>query len=184
MQPMDTDIVRRCREGDKTAFRAIVQRYQRMLFSLAIKLLGDEEEAKDAVQDCCVRAWLTMKSYDERYEMSTWLYTIASRICMDKLKRMKRMIPLPEDEEVLKDYCSSTNLQRQLENREWVSIVRLIADGLSDKQRLVFTLSHLEGLESAEICEITGLDATQVKSNLYVARKTVKERLKLLGYEE
>ncbi|NLV52816.1 MAG: sigma-70 family RNA polymerase sigma factor [Bacteroidales bacterium] len=183
MQTISKDIVRRCKDGDKNAFRMIVVQYQRMIFSLAIKMLGDEEEAKDTVQDVFMKAWLEMRRYDEQYELSTWLYTIASRVCLDKKRKMKRIVPLPTDEEVLRDYCAS-DMQHQLENREWVSIVRVIAEGLSDKQRLVFTLSQLEGLKSQQIEEITGLDATQVKSNLYVARKSVKERLKKLGYEE
>ena len=58
-----------------------------------------------------------------------------------------------------------------------------MAEGLSDKQRLVFTLCQLEGLSSEEAQEITGLDARQVKSNLYVARQTIRKRLTALGYE-
>ncbi|MCQ2213094.1 MAG: RNA polymerase sigma factor [Bacteroidaceae bacterium] len=184
MQALSKDIIQRCREGDRGAFRLLVQQYQRMLFSLAIKLLGDEEEAKDAVQDAFVRIWMQIRQYDGRAGLSTWIYTIASRICLDRLRQMKRMVPLPEDEEVIRDFCSQGNLQRQLENREWVSIVRVMAEGLSEKQRLVFTLSQLEGMDNTEIALITGLDATQIKSNLYVARNTIKERLKRLGYEE
>jgi RNA polymerase sigma-70 factor (ECF subfamily) len=61
--------------------------------------------------------------------------------------------------------------------------VRLLAEGLSTKQRLVFTLSQLEGLPSAEVEQITGLSALQVKSNLYVARQTIRKRFKELGYD-
>ena len=61
--------------------------------------------------------------------------------------------------------------------------MRLLAEGLSTKQRLVFTLSQLEGLPSAEVEQITGLSALQVKSNLYVARQTIRKRLKELGYD-
>lgn len=64
-----------------------------------------------------------------------------------------------------------------------MSIVRLLAEGLSAKQRLVFTLCQLEGLPSSEVEQITGMDARQVKSNLYVARQTIRKRLKELGYE-
>ena len=96
---------------------------------------------------------------------------------------MKRTSPLPADELVLRHFASDSATQRQLENREWVSIVRTLADGLSPKQRLVFTLTQLEGLPSQEVEQVTGLSASQVKSNLYVARQTIRERLKRLGYE-
>jgi RNA polymerase sigma-70 factor (ECF subfamily) len=74
--------------------------------------------------------------------------------------------------------------ERQLESSEWVSVIKVLADELSGKQKLVFTLSQLEGLETAQITEITGLDADQIKSNLYAAKKNIRERLIKMGYEK
>ena len=92
---------------------------------------------------------------------------------------------MPEDERVLHNFAAESNSPgRQLENSEWVAIVRLLAEGLSEKQRLVFTLCQLEGLSSDEVERITGIDARQIKSNLYVARQTIRKRLKDLGYDE
>ena len=90
---------------------------------------------------------------------------------------------MPEDEKVLRRFASDVDTHRTLENQEWVSIVRMLADNLSTKQKLVFTLVQLEGLSSQEVEEITGFDAKQVKSNLYVARQTIREQLKKLGYD-
>lgn len=160
----------------------MVQTYQRMVFSLALKMLCDEEEAKDLVQETFLRVWQRIGDYDPQKSFTTWLYTIASRLCLDRLKSMRHTIPLPEDESVLRRFAADDN-QRSLENSEWVAIVRTMAEGLSTKQRLVFTLCQLEGLSSSEVEQITGLDARQVKSNLYVARQTICERLKHLGYE-
>ena len=89
---------------------------------------------------------------------------------------------MPDDEAVLRHYAANDGTQ-ELENREWVAIVRLMAEGLSPKQRLAFTLSQLEGLSSQEVEQATGLSAKQVKSNLYVARQTIRKQLKKLGYE-
>lgn len=182
-QQIDNEIITRCKKGDKTAFRSVVQAYHRLLFSLSLKMLGDEEDAKDAVQEAFIKAWTNIRQYDEGRDFCTWIYTIASRLCLDRLKRKRIMEPLPEDERVLHDYCSSYSPQHQLENKEWISITRLLAEGLSEKQRLVFTLASLEGLEPKEIETITGLDATQVKTNLYHAKNKIRERLKSLGYE-
>ena len=179
----EKDIVAQCQQGDTAAFRYVVERYQTMLFTLGLKMLGDEEEAKDIVQDTFVKAWERIGQYDPKYSLSTWLYTIASRLCMSRMKRMLRMAPLPDDEQVLRRYMDDDNGLRQLENNELAAIVRALADGLGAKQRLVFTLSHLEGLDNQEIEERTGLSARQVKSNLYAARQIVKQRLKQLGYE-
>lgn len=183
MQQIDSEILKRCQRGDRTAFRWVVQTYQRLVFSLSLKMLCDEEEAKDVVQETFIRVWQNIEDYDPMRSFQTWLYTITTRLCLDRLKGMKQLVPLAGDEEVLQEFATSSDNQRILENQEWVAIVRLLVSGLSIKQRLVFTLSHLEELSSAEVEQITGLNAKQVKSNLYAARQTIRKQLKALGYE-
>lgn len=173
----------RCRRGDKTAFRWVVQTYQRLVFSLSLKMLLDEEEAKDAVQETFIRVWQNIGNYEPRRPFVTWLYTIAIRLCLDRLRSMRQLVPLAEDEAVLRQFATDTSEGRTIENREWVAIVRMLAAGLSTKQRLVFTLCHFEELTSEEVEQITGMDAKQVKSNLYAARQTIRKQLKALGYE-
>lgn len=183
MIQIDSKIIELCRRGDTASFRAVVQMYQPMVYSLSIKMLADQEEAKDMVQETFIKVWQSIGSYDDRYSFSTWVYTICSRLCLDRLKKLRWLAPAADDESVLENYVSDSNPERQLEGSEWASIVRVLAQGLSHKQRLVFTLSQLEGLSTEEITKITGLDATQIKSNLSLARKSVREQLKKFGYE-
>ena len=182
-QQLESEILKRCQHGDKAAFRWVVQSYQRLVFSLALKMLCDEEESKDIVQETFIRVWQNLDSYEPGRPFITWLYTIATRLCLDRLKGMKQLVPLAEDELMLRQFASSSSEGRAIENREWVAIVRMLAAELSTKQRLVFTLCHLEELSSSEVEQITGMDAKQVKSNLYVARQTIRKRLIALGYE-
>ena len=184
MIQIEDEILTRCQGGDKAAFRWVVQTYQRMLFSLALKMLANEEEAKDVVQDTFVRAWLAIRSYNPQQPFTSWLYTIASRLCLNRMKAEKVSAMQPEDLIVLHRFASGDDTQRKLENNEWIAIVRTLAEGLSKKQRLVFTLCQLEGLSSEEAEQITSMDARQIKSNLYVARQTIRKRLKDLGYDE
>lgn len=182
MQQTYSDILIRCQRGDKAAFRSVVEAHQRMVFSLSLKMVCDEDEAKDIVQETFIRVWQNIGEYDPGRPFATWLYTIATRLCMDHLKGRKRIVPLPDDESVLRQFAANADSQRTLENSEWVAIVRQLTEGLSEKQRLVFTLCQLEGLSSQEVTQITDLDASQVKSNLYVARQTIRKQLKALGY--
>lgn len=184
MVQIDSKIIESCRHGDTCAFRTVVQTYQPMLYSLAVKMLANQEEAKDIVQDTFIKAWQSMDSFDNRYSLSTWLYTIASRLCIDRIRKLSFSEPMPDDIEVFHGYVSDDNPERQLESSEWVSIIKVLAGKLSNKQRLVFTLSQLEGLDSKEITEITGMDAGQIKANLSMAKKSIREQLIKLGYEK
>jgi len=183
MTTEENQILARCKDGDRESFRWVVTTNQQRIFSLALKMLADEEEAKDVVQETFIRVWQKLDAYDLQRPFSTWLYTIATRLCLDRLKQMRAVNSLPLDEQRLHRFAADADSYRALENREWVSIVRLLAEGLSAKQRLVFTLCQLEGLPSSEVELITGMDARQMKSNLYVARQTIRKRLKELGYE-
>lgn len=183
MEQIEKDILIKCREGDKEAFRQVVRQYQRMVFSLALKMLCDEEEAKDTVQDTFIRVWQNIGEYDTAKSFVTWIYTIATRLCLDRIKAQKHTAAMPEDVDALARFAADTDSQVNLENSEWVAIVRLLASRLSDKQKTVFTLCQLEGLDTDEVQRITGLDATQIKSNLYVARQTIRKQLTELGYE-
>lgn len=90
---------------------------------------------------------------------------------------------MPEQEEYFADYLANEHADHQLENEELVAIIRTLTNRLSNKQRLVFTLIHLEGMTSEEAGQISGLSAEQIKSNLYLARKIIREKLNELGYE-
>ena len=183
MARIGNDIINKCKSGDKEAFRQIIQTYQQMIYSLAFKMLCDEDEAKDIVQETFIRMWQSFQRYDTCKDMGTWIYTIASRLCIDRSRNRKRIVSLSEDKTAFRQFTSNIDNQKTIENKEWIAIVKVLAEGLSEKQRLVFTLCQLEGLSSSEVEQITGWDAKQVKSNLYVARQTIRERLKQMGYE-
>lgn len=182
MQGIDVEIIRRLKAGDKSAFRDVVQNYQRMVYSVSVKMLANTEDARDVVQETFIKAWQSIDRYDERYNLSTWLYTIAVRLCLDRLKSLSGRIQPTDDMAVFESIADDPDPERKLLDTEWVTVVRTVAAELSGKQRVVFTLSHLEGLDTAEITEITGLDADQIKSNLYAAKKNIRERLIKLGY--
>lgn len=184
---MDTDnldrYIRRCKEGSMEDFRALLHVFQPMVYSLTMKMLGNEQEAEEALQDTFVRVWQNIGRYDAgKGKFSTWVYAIASRICLDRLKHHQPQAVSTDDESVFRQYASAADPERQLMDKDWNSIVRLLAARLSAKQRLVFTLCLIEGLPTDEVKAITGMTSGQVKSNLYVARQHIVEQLKRLGY--
>ena len=81
MTIINNDIIERCRYGDQAAFRTVVQAYQPMVFTLAFRLLCDEDEAKDMVQETMIRVWVSFASFNPRQSLRNWIYTIAIRLC-------------------------------------------------------------------------------------------------------
>lgn len=183
MEIISKDIINKCQRGDKTAFRVVVQTYQRMVFTLAFRLLCDEEDAKDIVQETFIKVWVNITRYDLNQNFRTWIYTIATRLCLDRLRQKAPVVPLPEEEEYFSEYASDIESDRHLENSELIAIIKTLVRQLSPKQRTVFTLICLENMSPQEAAQITDMDTDKIKSNLYVARKTIREQLKKLGYE-
>lgn len=184
MDPYDEQqIIERCQEGDKDAFRWVVNRYQRLVFSVAFKMMCSEDAAKDIVQETFIRVWLNIRKYRNDKSFRTWIYTIAARLCLDALEKSSRQQPMREYEAYLKDFVDNLTPDIILENSELAAAIGILSQGLSPRQREVFTLVCLENMDTQEVIDITGLTAEKIKSNLYVARKTIKKQLKRLGYE-
>ncbi|MFZ5941828.1 MAG: RNA polymerase sigma factor [Bacteroidota bacterium] len=165
------------RKGDQEAFRELTVLYVDYAFSIAFRILGDEEDARDAVQETFIAVWTNLKHYDPRKSFRNWLYRILVNRCLDMLRKRKRqrlIRPDPEQWKKMKVF-SSDNLESQLENAELAGIIRLLTERLSPKQKIVFILSELEGIPNGEIAEITGMNPDTVKSNLNLARKKIRE---------
>jgi RNA polymerase sigma-70 factor (ECF subfamily) len=168
-------LIGKSKNGDTEAFGQIVTGFRDMVFRLAFRLLCDGEEAKDAVQDTFVKAWSSLKRYDPRYSFSTWLYRIATRVCYDRLRaaerrRTERRLPQEYGD-------TAANAEDRLINEELRNTILSLTEGLSPRQKLVFTLSDLEGLSAGEIRTMTGLSLSSIKSNLYLARKQIREKM-------
>jgi len=166
----------RGRLGDDQAFRLLVEACQPMVYSLAFRMLCDREEARDCVQETFVRAWLHLDSYQADRKFSTWLLTISSRLCLDRLKKAGYRNGTCDEEE-LKRVASAEDPEQALIHADLGRVIRKLTEQLSPRQKLVFTLKDLEGLEVEEITAITGMSAGQIKSNLFLARKTMRNKL-------
>lgn len=136
MEQSEKDILIKCQQGDKEAFRQVVRQYQRMIFSLALKMLCNEEEAKDVVQDTFVKVWQNFGEYDTAKSFVTWIYTIGTRLCLDRIKTRKHTASMPEDVDALARFAADTDCETHLENSEWIAIVRLLASNLSNTEQI------------------------------------------------
>lgn len=185
MQIEPKHIIKKAKKGDKDAFGQLVKHYQQYAFNLAFRIVCDEDDAKDIVQDSFIKIWKNMKDYLPKIKFTTWMYKIVSNTAIDHLRSNKKVlnVHLDDFQEKLMQY-SIHSPETILNNKETGELIQLFADKLSKKQKLVFVLRDLQGLKSSEVEQILDLPETSVKSNLYLARKAIREKLQqILSYE-
>ncbi|MDR2804173.1 MAG: sigma-70 family RNA polymerase sigma factor [Dysgonamonadaceae bacterium] len=167
----------RSRQGDTKAFEKLVVAFQPLVFRLSFRLLCNDDDAKDMVQEVFVKVWLQLDKYNPRYRFSTWVYKIACNSCRDRLRSL-RHAPEPVGTSFDgKNIAASDNVETALINRELKELILYFTGGLPPKQKIVFTLSDLEDMEPDEIEQITGWSAGRIKSNLHLARKYIKSKI-------
>jgi len=172
--PKTDPVLQKAVRGDREAFTLLVENHYDFAFRVAFRMMADEDDARDIVQEAFLRVWNRITSFRTHAKFSTWLYTIVSHLCIDSLRKQKNHADIPA-EEVLEKIIHTED--ERLDNSDLASIIRIIAGKLSPKQRLVFVLRDLEGLDMKEIAEITKLSDANVKSNLWHARKNIREKL-------
>ncbi len=182
---IERDIIDQIKKGSQQAFRSLVEEYQQYAFNLAFRILGNEEEARDAVQDSFIKIWQKINSFDGKAKFTTWMYRIVTNKAIDRLRSIRRIsyVNIDDVSDKLNDLYQSDSVV-QLDNKELGQMIRFISEGLPEKQRLVFIMRDIQGLDSSEVQQILEMPDSAVKSNLYHARKVVRDQLsKILLYE-
>ena len=174
------NLIASCKRNDQKAFREIVECYQSMIYSLSFRMLCNEEEARDTVQETFIKVWVNLSSYQSDKKFSTWIYTIATNLCLDKLKSSKHHKYSGSIDDKISELISSENIEQAIINAELGEIILRLTGELTPKQKIVFTLRYLEEIEMQEIIEITGMTAEKIKSNLFLARQTIRRKLEIL----
>ncbi|MBU2650641.1 MAG: RNA polymerase sigma factor [Bacteroidetes bacterium] len=178
MQIVTRDIINEIKNGSQEAFRKLVEEQRQYAYNLAFRILCDEEEAKDSVQESFIKIWRKIGEYDTRMKLTTWMYRIVTNTAIDRFRSIRRANTMKIDDLGDKlQQMQEDSMELILDNKELGQIIRLLADKLPEKQRLVFAMRDLQEMSSEEVEAILEIDETQVKSNLYHARKAVKEKL-------
>jgi RNA polymerase sigma-70 factor, ECF subfamily len=167
----DRACVERCLQGDTSAFRTLVERYQRVLFTVAVRMLGDADEATDAAQDAFVRAYRKLQTYDQGHKFFSWLYRILVNECLNVRRTRRLLVPLDAG------MAAGDNPHRIAEQAELRESVRSALGRLTVAYREVVVLRHYAGMSYAEIGEALGVPEKTVKSRLYSARQQLGEDL-------
>jgi len=185
MQQDIINIIEEVKSGNKMAFKYLVEKHQQYAFNVAFRVVCNEEDAKDVVQESFIKVWKNINSFDVKLKFTTWMYKIVINSAIDKLRSSRRpnMIDIDKVSENL-CHLEKDGPDVQLENQELGNMITLISEGLPEKQKLVFVLRDIQGFDSVEVQKMLDMPETSVKSNLYNARQIVRKKLsKLLAYE-
>ena len=188
----DKELVLLSQNGDTAAFEKLVERYDRRVLSLAFSFTRNSDDAKDIYQETLIRAFNSIGKFAMKSEFSTWLYRIASNVCISFKYRRNKSIEMfrqnyRNDSEDLSRDCDPLSSSRAHPDNpvegdfiraELAKQIEAALGKLSPKQRLVFTMKHYEGYLLREIASLTNCTEGTVKKHLYVAVRRLQEELR------
>jgi RNA polymerase sigma-70 factor (ECF subfamily) len=177
----DRELLAALARDDEEAFDELMRRKGPLLLGLATRMVSNREEARDIVQLTFLRAWEHRRRFDEKWSPNTWLYRIATNLAIDYLRAAGGR--RDKAEPVRRHLLEAVRRRREpdlmdLDHREVETILRELAEGLSERQRAVFLLREVEGLSSAEVGEILGCRGSTVRNHLFAARKHLRQELR------
>jgi RNA polymerase sigma-70 factor (ECF subfamily) len=175
----DIEIARRCLAGEREAFAELVARHQRTVYGVALRMLGDRDQADDAAQEAFVRVYSRLRTFKGESSMRTWLVRITTRLCIDLLRARRRHpeVLLGEAE----DRPAHSDPQGEITDRH--ALARAIAD-LPPHYKAAIILRHLQHLSYSEMARALGVPLATVKTHLRRARLMLRESLEGARLEE
>ena len=181
-------LVQRIQAGDETAFAEMMEAYQTQMYNLALRTVGNPEDAADMTQEAFLRAYRAMGSFRGESKLSVWLYRLTTNVCIDFLrsKGRKPTVSLTmenEDEEPQELDVADERFDpvEEFQRKELRRSVQRGLQALPEDSRVILILRELEGLSYAEIGERLQLEEGTVKSRLFRARKKLCEFLRQDG---
>lgn len=178
-------LLERSKAGDIAAFEKLIEVYQKKIFNLAYRMVGNHDDAADLAQEALIRIFKSIANFKEQSSFSTWVYRITTNVCLDEIRKKKNRRVLSLDEEI---HVEDGEMQRQImsddplpdevvEREELRSIVNGAIGSLPEEQRLVISLRDIQGLSYDEIAEVLDCPTGTVKSRINRARQALKNVL-------
>ena len=173
VKPTDAALVQRVLEGDVEAFAVLVERHHERCLRMAVRLLGNAEDAEETVQDAFVRAYRALGRYEEREQFGPWLTRILVNRCRTAMTRRARHGKTFIDDELA---IAAAATRDSADGGMWRAEVERALSELPSDQREAFVLKHVEELEYEAMAEITGAGVSALKMRV----KRARERLRVL----
>lgn len=185
----DGELVASALGGSQEAFRELVRRFERPVYTLIARMVQDPGTAEDLAQDVFVKAFRRLDSYDPSRKLSSWLFKIAHNTTIDFLRRgAPETVPLETDDDDRGDLSAvladegSEDPGAAAERRDLGRSLARAIGKLRPEYRLAVVMFYTQGASYQEICEVTGLPIGTVKTNLHRARKQLAREMTAMGW--
>jgi RNA polymerase sigma-70 factor (ECF subfamily) len=174
----------KAREGDEEAFAALVQEHSRRVFHLAFRMMRNEQDAEDVVQETFLRAYRQIAQFQAKADFGTWLYRITANCAIDAMRtRQQRMQKRCDalDEQTIDLAAGTPGPERLAQSAQLEQIVSTALDTLTPTERAAFTLRHHEGRSIDEICRSLSLGKSAAKHAVFRAVRKLRLALRSLN---
>ena len=183
---VDTDLIAQSRAGDITAFERLFNKYQKRVYNLIYRMVGNEQDAADLTQEVFVRVYNSLHNLKSEVAFLAWVRTVATNICRDHFRKIGRTIKTNSlDEKFSLDEGKvereiadwSSNPEQVFEKKDLRNSVQKAISSLSEEHRTVIVLHHIESMDVQDIAKQLGIPVGTVKSRLARAREDLKRKL-------
>ena len=172
-------LVEQIQRGDSKAFATLVKQYKDLVYTLAIRMLKNREEAEEVAQDTFIKLYKSVNKFKGDSKLSTWIYRVAYNTCLDRLKKHKRTLDTVEINDFTEyNVDAIENGLDALETKERKDAIVNCINQLAPKDNVVLTLYYFEELSIDEIAKVIGETTNNVKVKLYRSRKRLSKLLK------
>lgn len=171
----DRAAVKRCLEGQGDAFGDLIDRYHKPLFNVALRMLGNVQDAEDVTQTVFLNAFLRLRTYDPRYKFFSWIYRMTVNESLNTLKRRKPTVTLEHQLHIRAPMAAS---DRVVEAQDRVGQALMC---LKPDDRAVVVLKHFVSFSYEEIADVLEIPVRTVKSRLFTARERLRDALRERG---
>jgi RNA polymerase sigma-70 factor (ECF subfamily) len=173
----DAAAARECLAGNGQAFTRLVERYERPVYNVALRMLRNPEDARDVSQTVFLKAYQGLEKYDPQYKFYSWIYRIAINEALNVLRLRRREAGPVDDQQPAEGPGPAESLAEDSAQREVADAI----DHLKPDYRAVIVLKYIADRSYEEIAEILGIEVKTVRSRLFTARQLMKERLSARG---
>ncbi|MGC5325170.1 RNA polymerase sigma factor SigW [Brevibacillus sp. SYSU BS000544] len=187
MEFVEKRLVERAKRGERDAFAELIEIYKDKIFQLAYRMVGNRQEAEDIAQETFLRVYANLHMYDSSYKFSTWIYRIATNLCIDRGRKKKPDFSLDEeaDGSTGLDWHSRLSSKEKSPEEKIVTkeVQETVQDALSElapKYRSIMILRYIEDLSLQEISDVLKLPVTTIKTRIHRGREALRGKLRFM----